>query len=229
MASNRDSVHCRTKLTIDKTAERRIVTLSPRRYRYSERTQESRLAATELVWPQQEYLDSYVDALRRGWSPDNLRPAARDDELAAIAADPARFLARQVDRTGAAGPVTLPDGSTVARIPGFHKWMWDGEFCGSIGLRWQPGTNDLPSYVLGHIGFSVVPWKRRRGYATLALASMLAEARKEGLDYVELTTDETNIASQRVIVSNGGRLVERFDKPPHYGGAPSLRFRILLD
>ena len=167
--------------------------------------------------------------MRRGWSPDNLRPEAKDDELAAIAADPVRFLSRQVDRTGAAPPVKLPDGSTVARIPGFHKWMWDGEFCGSIGLRWLPGTNDLPAYVLGHIGFSVVPWKRRRGYATLALASMLQEARKEGLDYVDLTTDEANIASQRVIVSNGGKLVERFVKPAHYGGAPSFRFRIRLN
>ena len=44
--------------------------------------------------------------------------------------------------------------------------MWDGEFCGSIGFRWQPGTTDLPRHVLGHIGYSVVPWKRRLGYAT---------------------------------------------------------------
>jgi predicted acetyltransferase len=106
--------------------------------------------------------------------------------------------------------------------------MWDGEFCGSIGFRWQPGTNELPSYVLGHIGFSVVPWKQRRGYATRALAELLPEVRKEGLTYVELTTDETNIASQRVIIANGGRLVEKFFKAAHYGGAPSLRFRINL-
>jgi predicted acetyltransferase len=106
--------------------------------------------------------------------------------------------------------------------------MWDGEFCGSIGFRWQPGTNELPSYVLGHVGFSVVPWKQRRGYATRALGALLPLAREEGLSYVELTTDETNTASQRVIIANGGRLVEKFDKPPHYGGAPSLRFRIYL-
>ena len=106
--------------------------------------------------------------------------------------------------------------------------MWDGEFCGSIGFRWQPGTNDLPPYVLGHIGFSVVPWKRRRGYATRALAELLPECKLEGLDYVELTTDETNIASQHVIIANGGKLVEKFHKPVHYGGAPSLRFRIYL-
>jgi predicted acetyltransferase len=106
--------------------------------------------------------------------------------------------------------------------------MWDGEFCGAIGFRWQPGTSELPSYVLGHIGYSVVPWKRRRGYATLALRLLLEDVGKEGLDYVELTTDADNVASRRVIEANGGEVVERFFKDVAYGGAESLRFRILL-
>jgi predicted acetyltransferase len=107
-------------------------------------------------------------------------------------------------------------------------WMWDGEFCGSIGFRWQPGTAELPPYCLGHIGYAVVPWKRRRGYATQALADILPEARREGLPYVELTTDVSNVASRRVIEANGGRVVEPFKKPARYGGAESLRFRIEL-
>jgi predicted acetyltransferase len=106
--------------------------------------------------------------------------------------------------------------------------MWDGEFCGSISLRWQPGTTDLPPYCLGHIGFSVVPWKRRMGYATQALGMVLPDAREMGLPYVELTTDIDNVASQRAIQSNGGRLVERFRKPDYFGGAESLRYRIDL-
>jgi predicted acetyltransferase len=181
-----------------------------------------------LVWPAREYLSSYVAALQQGWSPDNLRPEASREHLERIAQDPDRFLAAQVDREAKGPPVNLPDGSTVPRLPGYHKWMWDGEFCGVIGFRWQPGTNELP-YVLGHIGFSVVPWKRRRGYATRALQLLLPEAKQEGLAYVELTTDATNVGSQCVIVSNGGRPVERFFKPAAYGGAESLRFRIRLD
>jgi len=71
--------------------------------------------------------------------------------------------------------------------------MWDGEFCGSIGFRWQPGTTALPPYCLGHIGYSAVPWKRGNGYATTALRLLLSDARARGLAFVELTTDADNI------------------------------------
>lgn len=122
----------------------------------------------------------------------------------------------------------LPDGTAVNRLPGFRRWMWDGEFCGSIGLRWQHGTNALPPYCLGHVGYGVVPWKEGRGYAKAALAQLLPEAREVGLTVVEITTDPDNIASQRVIQANGGVLVEQFIKPAHYGSKPGLRYRIAV-
>jgi predicted acetyltransferase len=183
----------------------------------------------ELLKPAAEYLPSYVEALRRGWSPDNTRPEAAGEELERIAADPVRFLAEQEDREAKGPPVLLPDGSTVPRLPGFRRWMWDGEFCGVIGFRWQHGTPELPPTCLGHIGYAVVPWKRGRGYATRALRLLLAdEVPREGLPYVELTTDADNLASERVIRANGGELVERFGKPAAYGGSEGLRFRIAV-
>jgi predicted acetyltransferase len=184
--------------------------------------------AFTLVWPDRARLPSYMRALEQGWSPDNLRPEAGAEALARATDDADAFLAEQVDRDGALSPVILPDGRSVPRLPGFHKWMWDGEFCGDINLRWQPGTTDLPPYCLGHIGFSVVPRKRRRGYATKALALILPDARGTNLPFVELTCDATNIASRAVIEANGGVLVERFNKPASYGGAASFRFRIDL-
>jgi predicted acetyltransferase len=86
----------------------------------------------------------------------------------------------------------------------------------------------LPAHVLGHIGFSVVPWRRGKGHAKRALGLMLEEARAVGLDSVELTTDPKNLASQRVIAANAGILVESFNKLAAYGGGEALRFRIQL-
>ncbi|WP_429576535.1 GNAT family N-acetyltransferase [Paraburkholderia sp. UCT70] len=119
-------------------------------------------------------------------------------------------------------------GSTVACLPSIVRWIWDGDVSGAIGFRWQAGTTELPPNVLGHIGFSFVPWKRGNGYARQALNLMLGEARRQGLSYVELTVDPENIASQRVIAACNGVLIERFRKTAAYGLAESLRDRIEL-
>src|SRR5439155_6393940 len=147
----------------------------------------------QLVRPGPEHLSGYVAALERGWSADNERgeKAARE-ELARIEADPVAFLDSMEDREGKGSPVTLPDGSIAQRLPGFKRWLWDGEFCGSVGFRWQPGTMALPPHCLGHIGYAVVPWKQGRGYGKCGLRLMLAEVRTVGLPYVELITDPNN-------------------------------------
>lgn len=179
-----------------------------------------------LVWPSREYLAGYVAALERGWSPNNLRPQAGREELAQIRADSAGFLASLSDRDARGRSVVLPDGTAVPRLPGYRRWIWDGEFCGTLQLRWQHGTNTLPDYCLGHIGYGVVPWKSGQGHAKAALRSLLQEAPAEGLNYVEITTSPDNLASQHVIRANGGVFVEEFVKRPELGGTRELRFRI---
>lgn len=183
----------------------------------------------QLLVPSLAQLDSYADALKRGWSPDNIRlEEAVREELELIAEDPKAFVALLDDREAKGGPIMLPDGTEVARLPGYRRWIWEGGFCGSVAFRWQPGTSALPAHCLGHIGYSVVPWKQRRGYATKALALLLPEARKEGLDYVEISTDPDNLASQKVITANGGIFVKRFRKEPAYGDSEGLLYRIRL-
>ncbi|MBZ9735796.1 GNAT family N-acetyltransferase [Mesorhizobium sp. CA18] len=183
----------------------------------------------EIVKPALQHLPSYKAALERGWSPDNVRLLeATREQLEAIEKDPVEFLASLDDPEGKGPPIALPDGTEVPRLPGFRRWIWDGEAAGSIGFRWQKGTSELPSHVLGHIGYAVVPWKRNRGYATEALRLILDEARAVGLDHVEITSDLDNPASHKVVLANGGRLVGRFAKLAAYGGAESLRFRIDL-
>lgn len=181
-----------------------------------------------LVRPAREHLPSYTAALERGWSPDTLRAEAAQEELPLIADDPDAFLASLEDREAAGEPIALPDGSTVPRLPGYVRWMWDGEFCGRIGFRWQRGTEALPPTCLGHIGYTVVPWKRRLGYATQALAAFLEEVKGESLRYVEISTDPDNLPSQRVITNNGGVLVEEFITPASLGGKRQLRYQIDL-
>ncbi|MCE5231568.1 GNAT family N-acetyltransferase [bacterium] len=185
----------------------------------------------KLVMPAAKYLPAYVAALRQGWSMNNLRPEAAREELDAIEQDVTAFLAERADFAVVTRPVILPDGSAVKRVPQITRWMWDGDFCGLINFRWQPGTTALPPTCLGHIGYSIVPWRRRHGLATLALKLLLEELRDmrlEGLDHVEITTDPENIASQRVIEKNGGILIERFFRPPQFGSKEGLRYRIDL-
>jgi len=186
-------------------------------------------ASINLVWPAREHLGSYVEALNRGWSPDNVRgELARIEELHKIHADADAYLAGLVDREARGDPITLPDGTKIGRLPGYRRWMWDGEFAGTIGFRWQRGTNALPPHVLGHIGYAVVPWKRGRGYATAALGLLLPEAKAEGLTYVELTVEPHNLSSRHVIEANRGVFVEEFFAPAAYGHTHGLRYRIQL-
>lgn len=181
-----------------------------------------------LVIPAARHLPDYVAALQRGWSPDNLRPDAGAEQLAAIARDADGFLARMEDREAAGGPVTLPDGSTAPRLPSVRRWIWRDGFCGSIGLRWRPGTEELPPHCLGHIGYAVTPWRRREGLATAALLALSPEARAVGLRHVDLTTDPNNVASIRVIEKAGGVFVKTFEAPAYLGGAEERLYRIHL-
>lgn len=182
----------------------------------------------QLVRPALPHLPSHAQALRRGWWLDLRGAQAAAEALDRLQADADAYLASLEDHVGGAS-LTLPDGSQVAQLPGLQRWLWDGEFCGAIRLRWQPGSAELPPYCLGHIGYGVVPWKRRLGYAHAALAQILPEARALGLPYVDLTCDPANIASQRVILAQRGVLIREFVKPACLGGTPGLLYRISLD
>jgi predicted acetyltransferase len=56
----------------------------------------------------------------------------------------------------------------------------------------------------GHIGYSVRPRFRRKGFAGQILDLALIEARNLGIGEALLTCDADNFASRRVIESHGG-------------------------
>lgn len=153
-----------------------------------------------LVAPSAERLPGYAAALEAGWSPDTERDVSAE-QLDAIRRDPVAFVA-ELTRQG--GFQTLPSGERIERLPGQLFWLDDGEFCGSINYRYAPGTDTLPTHVNGHVGYAVVPWKRRRGYATRALALLLPIVREAGLPRLQLTCDDDNEPSRRVITANSG-------------------------
>lgn len=161
-------------------------------------------AAIRLVTPSAVLLEGYAAALRAGWSPNTMRDVSAD-ELEAVEADGAAFLD---DLNQNRGVIKLADGREVPRLPAKVFWISDGEFCGVIGLRYQDGSDALPPYVPGHIGYSVVPWKQGRGYASAALAALLPVARDVGLAVVTISCDSDNAASQKVVLANGGVLAQ---------------------
>lgn len=126
------------------------------------------------------------------------------------------------------GQSLFPTARKCLGLPSIRRWIWDGEFCGHIGLRWKPGTEELPPTCSGHIGYAVVPWRQREGLASAALIAILPEAKAVGLGYVEITTSPDNPASVRVIEKAGGKLVRNYTADKALGGHETLEFKVSL-
>jgi predicted acetyltransferase len=97
--------------------------------------------------------------------------------------------------------LNLPKG----RVPAtFFIAEIDGQLIGRVSIR-----HELNTYLFnygGHIGYGVRPEYRRRGYATEILRQALIYIRDLGVSKVLITCFDENIASVRVIESQGGVL-----------------------
>lgn len=166
-----------------------------------------------LVTPTLEALSGYEDALARGWSPDPRRvgdAAYVEAELAALRADRAAYLDRILSDPA---PARSP---SRAALVNHAFWISDGEFAGKADLRYIPATGAVPDEIPGHVGFSVVPWKQGRGYATAALRALMKLARGKGLKTLHILCNIENMGSRIVIERVGGKVY-------HVGQHPSDR------
>lgn len=78
----------------------------------------------------------------------------------------------------------------------------DNKVIGTINVRWN-----LPELLLrigGHIGYSIRPTERKKGYAKIQLYMGLIEANKMGLDKVMLSCYIDNLGSNKTIKALGG-------------------------
>ena len=99
----------------------------------------------------------------------------------------------------------------------------DNRLVGMIDLR-HTLSGDLADWA-GHIGYSVRPSDRRRGYAKEMLRLCLLRCGELGINDVLICCDEDNLASERTILANGG-VFERYTMS---NGKVIKRFRIRVE
>ncbi len=80
----------------------------------------------------------------------------------------------------------------------------DSKVLGIYNIRHE--LNDFLLNFAGHIGYSIRPNERKKGYGTIGLKLALDESKKLGIKKVLLTCNVKNIGSNKVIENCGGIL-----------------------
>lgn len=98
-------------------------------------------------------------------------------------------------------PKTVPENLVQAtQFIGIRKS--DNKLVGMIQVRHY--FNEYLEKYAGHIGYSVRPSERRKGYAKEMLKMTLPFCREIGLDKIMISCVEGNIGSEKTILANGG-------------------------
>ncbi|WP_340009705.1 GNAT family N-acetyltransferase [Paenibacillus sp. FSL K6-0276] len=117
-----------------------------------------------------------------------------------ISKDPSDFKAMVQSLVDSSTGEGLPEGW----VPDTTFWLVtnNNKIVGAVNIR-----HKLTQKLLncgGHIGYGIRPSERRKGCATKLLASSLEKAKELGINKVLVVCDESNLASERTILKNGG-------------------------
>lgn len=81
----------------------------------------------------------------------------------------------------------------------------DNKIVGMVNIRL--GLNKRLREEGGHIGYSIRPTERRKGYNKINLYLGLIECQKHGIKEVLLDCDKNNLGSSKTMVALGGKLI----------------------
>ena len=135
-----------------------------------------------------EYRQEFLDA---GDSMDGCGPLRRLE-------DPVEYLKTSKEYED---PATVPP-HLVPATQFFLVRKSDNKLLGMLQVRHR--FNDYLEKYAGHIGYSVRPSERRKGYAKEILRMALPYCREIGLEKVLITCIDGNIGSEKTILANGG-------------------------
>ena len=98
-------------------------------------------------------------------------------------------------------PATVPS-HLVPATQFFFIRKYDNRLVGMIQVRHC--FNDFLEKYAGHIGYSVRPSERRKGYAKAMLKMVLPFCREIGINRVLIACIDGNVGSEKTILANGG-------------------------
>ena len=149
--------------------------------------------ASQIVEYRQEFLDA-------GDSMDGTGPLRRTS-------NPEKYIQICLDHED---PLKVPS-HLVPATQFFFIRKSDNKLVGMIQVRHR--FNDYLEKYAGHIGYSVRPSERRKGYAKEMLRMVLPFCREIGIDKVMITCIDGNIGSEKTILANGGVYESTIHKP----------------
>ena len=151
-----------------------------------------------LTRPCREYKDSYIAAVYE-YIEENLEPTWHPEILRSRFGE---FLAvmRQAETEPLAGMAPATTYWLIA--PGIG-------YVGDLSLRHH--LNDSLRRYGGHIGYTIRPSQRGKGYGKRLCQLGIEAARQRGIGNILITCDDDNLPSRKIIEANGGQLLDRID------------------